>query len=186
MPPSNAHPRRQFLHHTLRMAALTAALPAAARASVAEPGARTLSFVHTHTQERIEIAYADAEARYLPQALATLNRFLRDHYTGEVGVMDPRLFDRLHRLRLELGSDRPFEVISAYRCPATNARLRESRGGGVARQSLHLQGCAIDVRLQGAALADLRDAALAQRAGGVGYYADSRFVHIDTGRVRSW
>lgn len=176
--------RRRFLHHTLRLAAV-AALPAGARASVPECGARTLSFAHTHTQERIEIVYAEDD-RYLPQALASLNRFLRDHYTGEVGVIDPRLFDQLHRLRRELGSESPFEVISAYRCAATNERLRGTRGGGVARQSLHLQGCAIDVRLPGVALADLRDAALDLRAGGVGYYADSRFVHIDTGRVRSW
>ncbi len=176
--------RRHFLRHTLQFAA-AAALPAGARASIPAPGARTLSFAHTHTLERIEIVYADEE-RYLPQALASLNRFLRDHYTGEVGVIDPRLLDQLHRVRRELGSEGPFEVISAYRCPATNERLRGTRGGGVARQSLHLQGCAVDVRLPGVSLADLRDAALGLRAGGVGYYPDSRFVHLDTGRVRRW
>ncbi len=180
----HAGERRRFLRHSLHLAA-AAALPAGARAAVQAPGPRALALVHTHTQERIELVYA-ADERYLPQALTSLNRFLRDHYTGDVGVIDPRLFDLMHRVQLALGSERSFEVISGYRCPATNNRLRASRGGGVARQSLHMQGCAIDVRLPGVPLADLRDAALSLRAGGVGYYPGSQFVHLDTGRVRSW
>jgi uncharacterized protein YcbK (DUF882 family) len=115
-----------------------------------------------------------------------LNHFLRDHYTGEVGSMDPQLFDLLHRVRRALGSTAAFQVISGYRAPATNLRLRLTRGGGVARNSLHTEGRAIDVRLPGVALAELRDAALSLRAGGVGFYPREDFVHLDTGRVRHW
>jgi uncharacterized protein YcbK (DUF882 family) len=177
--------RRLFLRHTAHLVAGSLPLLAtAARASVS--GARSLSLVHTHTHERIELVYA-VEERYDPFALALLNRFLRDHYSGEVGRIDPRVFDQLHRLRLVLGQGAgPFEVISGYRCPATNDRLRETRSGGVARHSLHIEGRAIDVRLPGCTLADLRDAALSLRAGGVGFYARERFVHLDTGRLRSW
>jgi uncharacterized protein YcbK (DUF882 family) len=141
--------------------------------------------VHTHTRERIELVYAVGHD-YVTAALGSLNRFLRDHYSGEVGVMDPQLYELLHGVRQLLGTERAFEVISGYRCPATNQKLRETRGGGVAKQSLHLQGRAIDVRLPGVPLAELRDAALSLRAGGVGYYPGSQFVHIDTGRVRAW
>jgi uncharacterized protein YcbK (DUF882 family) len=118
--------------------------------------------------------------------MAALNHFLRDHYSGEVGRIDPGVFDQLHQLQQRLDSRAAFEVISGYRCPATNARLRATRGGGVATNSLHLQGRAIDVRLAGTPLADLRDAALSLRGGGVGYYPRERFVHLDTGRVRTW
>jgi uncharacterized protein YcbK (DUF882 family) len=177
--------RRRFLHHGAQLAAAVAApmLALPARASV--PGARALAMSHTHTQERIDLVYAMADD-YLPEALGTLNRFLRDHYSGEVGSMHPPLFDLLHELRQLLGASGPYEVISGYRCPATNDRLRNTRGGGVARQSLHMQGRAVDVRLRGVPLAELRDAALSLRGGGVGYYPNEQFVHLDTGRVRSW
>ena len=177
--------RRRLLRQGAQLAAAVAlpllALPA--RASV--PAPRTLAMSHTHTRERIELVYAVAQD-YLPEALGTLNHFLSDHYSGEVGSMHPPLFDMLHDLRHALGRTGPFEIISGYRCPATNDKLRNTRGGGVAKQSLHMQGRAVDVRLSGVPLAELRDAALSLRAGGVGYYPDSQFVHLDTGRVRSW
>jgi uncharacterized protein YcbK (DUF882 family) len=178
--------RRRFLRHAGRLAA-SVALPMAGSRAIASapPDARALSLRHAHTQERIELVYA-VGGHYLPEALVALNRFLRDHYTGDVGIIDPGVLDLLHRVQLTLGSRQAFEVISAYRCPATNARLRGAGGGGVARQSLHMVGRAIDVRLPGVALAELRDAALSLRAGGVGYYPGSRFVHVDTGRVRRW
>jgi uncharacterized protein YcbK (DUF882 family) len=157
-------------------------LPAAARASA--PGPRELALVHTHTHERIALVYAVGE-HYVPDALVALNRFLRDHYTGAIGTIDPALFDLLHRVQQLIGAIQPFEVISGYRCAATNETLRTTRGGGVAKHSLHMEGRAIDVRLPSAALANLRDAALSLKAGGVGYYA-GQFVHIDTGRVRRW
>lgn len=188
--PPPSPPRRHFLHHGARLAAagaLPALAAAPARAALADTqgDARDLVMAHTHTGEHIDLVYAVQE-RYLPQSLGLLNRFLRDHYSGEVGRIDPQLFDLLHRVRGLLGASTPFEVISGYRSEATNARLRATRGGGVATRSLHMDGRAIDVRLPGVPLADLRDAALSLRAGGVGYYPGERFVHIDTGRVRRW
>ena len=183
-PPSAA--RRVFLRHgaTLAAAGTLAAVGVPARASVGE-APRSLSLAHTHTGERITLTYAKAQD-YVADALGRLNRFLRDHYSGEIGRMDPALFDLLHRVQEKLGTTGSFEVISAYRCAATNDRLRLKGGGGVARRSLHMDGRAIDVRLPGVPLAELRDAALSLRAGGVGYYPGQQFVHIDTGRVRSW
>jgi uncharacterized protein YcbK (DUF882 family) len=173
--------RRRFL----RLAA-AGALPAVwLRAQASVPAARELSLVNTHTQERIELVYAVGDS-YVPQALLSLNHFLRDHYSGDVGRIDPQVFDQLHRVQQALGHGGAFEVISGYRCPATNNRLRETRGGGVASHSLHMEGRAIDVRLPGVALADLRDAAMSLRGGGVGFYAREQFVHLDTGRVRHW
>lgn len=178
--------RRGFLQRSARLLAAGSAVQVGAPAiAAAAPDARTLALVHTHTGERISIAYAMGE-RFVSQALDHLNRFLRDHYSGEVGLIDPQLFDLLHGLRRELGAERPFEVISGYRSPATNSLLRNTRGGGVAQHSLHMEGKAIDVRLPGIPLAELRDAALSLRAGGVGFYPREQFVHVDTGRVRSW
>ena len=184
-PPSRRHFMRRLLRAGAGAAASTALPMAAFPARAALAGERTLELVHTHTQERLSIVYASGE-RYDPEALARLDRFLRDHYSGTVGHMDARVFDLLHRVQRELGQGGIYEVISGYRDPATNERLRATRGGGVARHSLHMEGRAIDVRLTGVALADLRDAARALHGGGVGYYPGERFVHIDNGRVRSW
>jgi uncharacterized protein YcbK (DUF882 family) len=175
--------RRHFLKRSAGIAAGSLLPLGAARAGL--DGARRLSFVHTHTRERLELVFAVADT-YVPEALQALNRFLRDHYSGTIGTIDPRLFDLLHQVQGLVGATRPFEVISGYRCAATNASLRETRGGGVAKQSLHMEGRAIDVRLSGVPLGDLRDAAVSLRAGGVGFYPGSQFVHIDTGRVRRW
>lgn len=181
--------RRRFLHRASRLtvvAAGAAVLPLVARpARAAVRGERGLALAHTHTRERVALAYAHDE-QFVPEALTRLNHFLRDHYSGEVGSMDPQLYELLHRVQLALGHQGPYEVISAYRCPATNTRLRAQGGGGVATRSLHMDGKAIDVRLPGVPLAELRDAALELRAGGVGYYPGSQFVHVDTGRVRRW
>ncbi len=180
------HSRRRFLRQGTRLAA-AGSLPAAwaTPATASVPPSRALALAHTHTHERLELVYA-VEQHYLPEALGSLNRFLRDHYTGEVGRIDPQVFDLLHRVRERLGARRAFEVISGFRDPQTNALLRQTRGGGVARHSLHMEGRAIDVRLPGVPLADLRDAALSLRAGGVGFYPREQFVHLDIGRVRAW
>jgi uncharacterized protein YcbK (DUF882 family) len=181
--------RRLFLRQGGRLAA--AALPLAvlhlkpAHALRQPDAARVLALSHTHTGERLALAYAGGEG-YLPPALQALDHFLRDHYSGAVGRMDPGLYDQLHAILAALGTQRPYEVISGYRAPATNQRLQRQGAGGVATRSLHLEGRAIDVRLPGVPLAELRDAALSLRAGGVGFYPGSAFVHIDTGRVRRW
>jgi uncharacterized protein YcbK (DUF882 family) len=154
------------------------------RAGASSASMRTLSFRHTHTGEVLTLAYAAGDA-YLTEALARVNWFLRDFRTGESRAIDPQLLDQLHTLSAVTGTKAPYEVISGYRSPATN-ELLQRRGGGVATHSLHLEGRAIDVRLADVALADLRDAATSLRAGGVGFYAQSQFVHLDTGRVRRW
>ena len=185
----NPH-RRLFLGRSFSAAKVAAAgvlLPGAARAfsPASTAGARRLSFNHLHTNERTALVYA-VGGDFVPRALDHLNHFLRDHYTQEVGQMDPELYNLLHAVRRELGTELPFDVISGYRSPHTNETLRTTRGGGVAKRSLHMDGKAIDVRLPGVALTDLRDAALSLKAGGVGFYESDNFVHIDTGRVRSW
>ncbi len=136
------------------------------RSSAAATAARSLAFRHTHTGE-------------------SLAMFLRDFRNGAVQPIDPQLLDQLHQVAALTGSRAPYEVISGYRSPATNEALHRN-GRGVATRSLHLEGRAIDVRLADVPLADLRDAALSLKAGGVGFYAGSRFVHLDTGRVRRW
>lgn len=179
--------RRRFLQQSAVLAA-GALLPLAVCAETADSPlieTRELAFSHLHTSERLTLAYS-VDGEYLPDALLTLDHFLRDHYSGEVGRMDPRLYDMLHLLRRTLATDSAIEVISAYRCPATNATLRSTRNGGVASRSLHMDGKAIDIRIDNIALADLRDAAYSLQAGGVGYYPREQFVHIDTGRIRSW
>lgn len=140
---------------------------------------------HLHTRETLEVA-ADAVQAHRPGLLAALNRFLRDHYSGMQGTMDPGLLDQLRSLQHLLATDGTIEVISGFRSTETNERLRRRGGGGVATRSLHLQGRALDLRMEGVPLARLRDAALELQAGGVGFYPESNFVHIDTGRARRW
>ena len=143
-----------------------------------------LAFYNTHTGERLSLVYREG-GEYVTEAMAEIDRLLRDHRTGEVARIDPALLDQLHRLQMLLDAKQPFHVISGYRSPATNARLAAA-SGGVARRSLHMQGQAIDIRLPGRPLADVRRAALSMQAGGVGFYQRSDFVHLDTGRVRAW
>lgn len=181
--PAKAPARRRVLRAAVAVLA-SPMLVLASRSRANESSVRTVSFYHTHTAEALSITYALGDS-YLPRALVQVNRFLRDFRTGEVGAIDPQLLDQLHTLAAITGSRAPYQVISGYRSLATNQALRE-RGGGVATHSLHLEGRAIDVRLADVALADLRDASISMGAGGVGYYPQSQFVHLDTGRVRRW
>ncbi len=173
--------RRSFLGGLGSLSVLALAAPVSALADREE---RVLSLFHTHTSDRLTVPYF-AEGSYITASLAQLDRFLRDHRTGEEHAIDPALFDLLHDLRRATSARGPFQVISCYRSPKTNGRLRAS-GRGVARSSLHLQGRAIDVRLRDVSSAVLRDAARELSRGGVGYYRQSDFVHVDTGRVRVW
>ena len=145
---------------------------------------RKLSFYHTHTKKTLEITYAVGGV-YVESALEEVNNFLADFRTGDVKGMDPELLDIMYEVRASLGGKGTFEIISAYRSPETNQKLRDA-GKGVARKSQHLLGKAIDIRLRNVASSELRDAALRMKRGGVGYYEKSNFVHIDTGRVRRW
>jgi uncharacterized protein YcbK (DUF882 family) len=177
---SDPLPRRRALR-IFGLAALSLALPFSPAAWAAAP--RSVSLYHAHTGERFDAVYYEG-GEYLPEAVAELSRILRDHRTGEVCEYDPRVFDTLHALNLACGAG-TYEVISAYRSEQTNRMLRQ-HSRRVAKDSLHVSGRAIDVRLPGRDTRALRDAALALRAGGVGYYARSNFVHLDTGPFRTW
>ena len=172
--------RRRFLR-TVATAAPLALLPTSFALAAST---RVLRLHHLHTGEALNTAYCTGQS-FLPDALAAIDHLLRDFRTGDVHAIDPELLDLLHALHAETGSRVPFDVISAYRSPATNAMLR-ARSTGVASGSLHLEGRAIDIRLPDVALTRLRDAALDLRRGGVGYYPGSNFVHVDTGRIRRW
>jgi uncharacterized protein YcbK (DUF882 family) len=162
------------------------ALLARRDARAALPRADSLSFVHTHTGESLDIGYR-TEGIHLPAALRSIAVLLRDFRSGDVHPIDPALLDQLHRVATLTGTRAPFQVISGYRSDRTNDMLRRRGGGGVARASLHLEGRAIDLRLADVPLDVLRDAARSLAAGGVGYYAGpTGFVHLDTGRVRTW
>jgi uncharacterized protein YcbK (DUF882 family) len=145
---------------------------------------RALHFAHLHTGERLAVEYCTA-GDYVPDALAAVNTLLRDFRTGDVRAIDPGLLDLLFDLQGATGATRPYQVISGFRSPVTNAGLRR-RSHGVASSSLHMVGQAIDIRVADVPLPSLRRAALALRQGGVGYYPASNFVHVDTGRVRTW
>lgn len=145
---------------------------------------RELSFYHTHTRETLTVTYASG-GDYVDSALREINNFLSDFRTGDRIEIDPQLLDIIYDARARLGGEGTYEVISAYRSPETNEMLR-SRTTGVAKRSQHMLGKAIDVRLRGVRTADLRDAALELQRGGVGFYEESNFVHMDTGRVRRW
>jgi uncharacterized protein YcbK (DUF882 family) len=145
---------------------------------------RTVSFVHTHTGEKLDAPYWQ-DGEYQPQVLQQVNHLLRDWRNNEVHNIDPALLDVLFDLRNKAQSSGAFHVISAYRSPQTNEMLHES-SSGVAEHSMHMQGKAIDVRLEGFPTEHLAELARALRRGGVGYYQASDFVHVDTGRVRYW
>ncbi len=151
-----------------------------------QPGKEHLLLLYnTHTGERINIVYRRGEL-YVADALAKLDYFLRDHRTGDVRHFDPRLYDILSDLAASVG--RPgaeIDIICGYRTSSTNESLR-AHTTGVAKNSLHIQAEAIDLRMPGIDTLKLRKAALALRRGGVGYYPHSDFIHVDTGRVRQW
>jgi uncharacterized protein YcbK (DUF882 family) len=176
--------------HSKRLMVLTAVLGLAVMGSMIKPtkvraaDARQLSFYHTHTRRSLSVVYYQ-NGDYVESALDEINRFLKDFRTGDVTEINPDLLDLLHDVRNELGSEAAYEVISAYRSPKTNEMLRTSTSG-VAKKSQHLKGNAIDVRLRGVRTKTLRETALRMERGGVGYYPQSDFVHMDTGPVRQW
>ncbi len=180
------HNRRRFLKAGLGACTLLA-LPLAAtsaHAAFKRPFEKKLSFLNLHTGERTRATYW-ANGRYIPEGMRAINHVLRDHRTGDRYRIDPELFDMLHLLQRRLGTNQEFHVISAYRSPATNAKLAE-QNGGVAKNSMHTHGRAIDIRLPSRRLSDLRAVAMSLQAGGVGYYPSSNFIHLDTGDFRFW
>ncbi|MEO3428106.1 DUF882 domain-containing protein [Pelagibius sp. CAU 1746] len=179
--------RRRFLTGTAAGAAALSTvtlLPDLAFAAKELPGTRSLDFHNLHTGEEVGATYL-RDGILQPEGLQRLNHALRDWRTGEVWEMDPKLLDLLYALRRRMDSKAPFELISGYRSPKTNATLA-SNSNGVAKRSLHMRGMATDIRLPERDLKALHKTARALQVGGVGLYSKSGFVHVDTGRVRYW
>ena len=173
--------RRCFVKKTLYLAAgIVLAVPLE---SIAMLTKHPMSFYHNHTGERIEINYSALGCT--SSTLKKLNYFLRDFRTGDVHPIDPALLNILYGIQQKSGSNGVIEIISGYRSPNTNKLLR-SKNGGVARQSLHMKGRALDIRLTDLKARELCDVAISLQRGGVGFYPKSNFVHIDTGRFRTW
>jgi uncharacterized protein YcbK (DUF882 family) len=176
--------RRGFLKSGLFMtAALGFWTPALAEAAMPSAG-RSIVLHNAHTGDDFKGEYW-YNGRYLPDAFGEIKKLMRDHRTNDIFPIDPRLMDILYVIRHRLGTKNSFRVFSGYRSPKTNARLRKMTEG-VARNSLHMSGQAIDLQLPGTRLDKLRKTATELKSGGVGYYPRSDFVHIDTGRVRHW
>ncbi|MGJ0515101.1 MAG: YcbK family protein [Methylomicrobium sp.] len=145
---------------------------------------KTLAFEHTHTGDKLKLTYFE-RGRYIEEALHEINYLLRDFRTDAVHPIDTALLDQLFILKQILGVKKPFHIISGYRSPLTNAQLRK-HSSGVAEHSFHMQGRAIDIRVEGLSTKTIRRAALTMAQGGVGYYPRDNFVHLDTGRFRTW
>jgi uncharacterized protein YcbK (DUF882 family) len=155
------------------------------RSSSQDSWEHRLLLYNTHTAERIDIVYRRGD-EYLPDALAKLDNFLRDHRTGEVRHFDPHLYDILSDLTTAVGHPGgELDIVCGYRTSSTNESLR-AHTTGVAKNSLHIQAEAIDLRMPGIDTLELRRAALALGRGGVGYYPHSDFIHVDVGRLRQW
>ena len=179
--------RRRFLSHLGATAVAAGCLvpaKAALAARIALPPKRALAFHSLHTDERLTATYLSGGA-YDATGLAEIDFILRDWRSGEVWRIDRALLDLLYVIRQRLDSRAPIQIISGYRSPKTNAKLA-ANSSGVAKRSFHMRGMAIDFRLPDRDLEGVHQAALALEAGGVGLYSKSNFVHLDTGRVRSW
>jgi uncharacterized protein YcbK (DUF882 family) len=174
--------RRSFLNFGAASAAALFTSPSLAKVHSARE--RRISLYNTHTGEQTSTVYW-ANGNFVSDGLHDLNRILRDHRTGDIYPMDTDLLDLLYVLRSQLDGRKPFEVISGYRSPKTNATLHR-QSSGVAKHSYHMKGMAIDIRLTDCDLDRLHKAALALHAGGVGYYPASDFIHVDVGPLRMW
>lgn len=174
--------RRRFLQIGLGLTS-SLAVPNAF-ASISQQHERKLSLLNLHTGESVNATYW-AEGEYQHGELLAINRILRDHRTGDIKEIDPKLINLLTLLHHDMHGKQPFHVISGYRSPFTNAKLSQ-KSSGVAKKSFHMKGMAIDIRLPGRKLSQLNAQALKLRAGGVGYYPKSDFIHVDTGHVRRW
>ncbi len=173
--------RRRFLTLGAGAALALAAGPVLAAAA---QGERRLAFLNLHTGESLKATYWQ-DGQYVDEELAAINHVLRDYRVSEVGNMDPQLLDMLYVVQQKIALTQPFQVISGYRSPKTNAMLHRTTSG-VAKQSRHMRGQAIDIRLPGNGLKHLLQAAHEIRAGGVGYYPKSSFIHLDIGPYRTW
>lgn len=175
--------RRSFLKSSVVLASAIG-LPGLAKAAQPAPAERTLRLYNTHTGESLRSVFW-AEGQFIPDALKDINKLLRDHRNDKIADMDPKLILLLNDVSDKFGDGQTLHIISGYRSPESNAKLAAA-SNGVAKHSMHMDGKAIDIRMPGKDLAQLHKAAMSMKAGGVGYYPDSQFVHMDTGRVRYW
>ncbi len=177
------HDRRKWLGVGIVACGLSL-LPQPALAILTKTRPRVLRFDNLHTGETLKTEFFDGH-RYNRSELARLNYFFRDFRQNKIKMIDPTLFDQIYLLQIMMGINKPVQLISGYRSLATNNRLRQA-SGGVAKHSYHTRGQAMDFHIDGVQLAHVRKAALKMRAGGVGFYPRSNFIHIDTGPVRTW
>jgi uncharacterized protein YcbK (DUF882 family) len=155
----------------------------AAHALIKKPN-RELSFLNLHTGERLRAEYVH-NGVVVPGAMHAISVLMRDHYNNKTHPIDPHLLDIAHNLQSRVGSHGVFEVVCGYRSPETNAMMHEA-SAGVAAHSMHIEGRAMDIRLPGVRLGSVRRTAVALKMGGVGYYPEDDFVHIDSGPIRKW
>ncbi len=148
------------------------------------PSHKTLFLEHEHTGDKLKLTYFE-QGRYVHGALEEINYLMRDYHTDDVHAIDTALLDQLFDLNEILGINKPIHIVSGYRSPFTNAQLRRNTPG-VAEHSFHMQGRAIDIRIEGVQARTIKDAALSMVQGGVGYYPYNNFVHLDTGDIRTW
>ncbi len=177
--------RRTFLKmgtSTVLTTAFTQPVIAAVLPARHEP--RVLSFFNIHTGETLRACYR-ANGKLIHHEVNRINHIMRDYRTGEIKPVDPDLLDLLHHIVIQVKPHSPINIISGYRSPRTNAALRKITTG-VARKSLHMQGRAIDIRIPGYQTTTLRQLAIDLKSGGVGYYSESDFIHLDTGPIKVW
>jgi uncharacterized protein YcbK (DUF882 family) len=183
LPPATCT-RRRLLESALGAGVLVA-LSTVPCASEIPDGERWLELTSIHSRKTVRAVYRRG-AEYDAGALQSFRDLLRDRRNGAVHDIDPLLYDQLFDLARAAGVPAHYEIISAYRSQESNDKMSARPGSGVSKKSLHMQGRAIDVRLRNVPTARLRDLALAAKRGGVGYYERSDFVHLDTGRFRTW
>lgn len=177
--------RRKFVNFSVAGIALVASgalniLPASARQTIGHE----ISIKNAHTGERFQGVYRIG-SYYVPAAFRRINRVLRDHRTGDIHPIDPKLIDTLSRIQRDCRCSEAIDILSGYRSPKTNSMLRRV-SSGVAQNSYHMKGQAADIRVPGSSTSKVRNTARALRLGGVGFYPRSNFVHVDTGDVRTW
>ena len=180
------HPHGQHGHSFARSiySDLFSAPSPASTSHLHTPAYKMLSFEHAHTGDKLKLTYFE-QGNYIKGALQEINYLLRDYHTDDIHPIDTALLDQLFDLKQTLGVNKPFHIVSGYRSPFTNAQLRK-HSSGVAEHSFHMQGRAIDIRLEGIPTKTIKNAALAMAQGGVGYYPQNDFVHMDTGAFRTW
>jgi uncharacterized protein YcbK (DUF882 family) len=182
---TNGLSRRRFLKGLAYGSLIAMGSSKATQAAFLKPtNPKMLSLVHHHTGDKLSLTYFD-QGIYVKNALAEINYFLRDYHNDQIHRVDPKLLDHLHDVKLLLGTNKPFHILSGYRSPSTNANLRRHTRG-VANHSLHMEGKAVDIRIEGISAKTIRNAALQVQRGGIGYYPRSNFVHLDTGDMRTW